>query len=308
MWSAVELPFGDQASPWPTRLAHALRPMLLVDLAAFALPLAALAAGDHTAALILRLIAFLKIARYSPALQSLGRVIALERAALLGAGLIMLTLLLVAGAGMYLIERHAQPDRFGTLPDALWWALVTLATVGYGDVYPVTALGKLFTAVMVLSGVGVFALPVGIIVTGFTQDLARRDFVVTWTLVARVPVFANLDAAALAQIMALLRSETFEAGEEVVRTGEPAQAMYFIASGEVAVDADGGEVRLGQGDFFGEMALIERRAHTHAVTAMTRCRLLVLEREDFERLGRRHPQILERVRATARSRAGKTAD
>jgi voltage-gated potassium channel len=87
-----------------------------------------------------------------------------------------------------------------------------------------------------------------------------------------------------------------------VREGEPAHSMYFIAQGEVVVGVSSGEVRLGPGEFFGEMAILESRVHRHVVTALTHCRLLVLRTEDFNRLGRLHPEILARVRKTAEQR------
>ena len=102
---------------------------------------------------------------YSPALQTLGRVVADEYRALLGALLVVLILLLFASAGMYLLERDVQPDRFGSIPQAAWWALSTLTTVGYGDVVPVTPLGKVLGGVVMLLGVGMIALPVAIIAT-----------------------------------------------------------------------------------------------------------------------------------------------
>ena len=308
LWSSVELPYLGKQPPWRARLVYAMRPLAIVDLVAALAALAAIVLDNPAEIAVARLVTFLKIARYTPALQSLGRVVAAERAALFGALLVMLGLLMVAGSGLYLIERHVQPERFGTLPDALWWALVTLATVGYGDVVPVTAAGKIFTMIVVLSGVGVFAIPVGIIVNAFSQELSRRDFMVTWGLVARVPVFSGLDAATIAQIMDLLHSHSYEAGEEIVRQGESADSMYFIAGGEVVVETDAAEVRLGQGEFFGEMALLDQRPRRHNVTALTRCRLLVLKREDFQRLGRRHPEVVARVRETAKRRgAGRPA-
>ncbi len=299
LWAAVDLPYLADFGPLRARLNYALRPLPMADLVAAVAAVLAVAFDDVAGVAVARLACFLKVARYSPALHSLGRVVAAERGTLFGALLVMLGLLLVAGSGLYVLERGVQPERFGTLPDALWWALVTLATVGYGDVVPVTAAGKVFTMIVILSGVGVFAIPVGIIVNGFSQELSRRDFMVTWGLVARVPVFSGLDAATIAQIMDLLQSHVYEAGEEIVRSGERADSMFFIASGEVVVAADNGDVRLGQGEFFGEMALLEHRLRGHDVTACTRCRLLVLKREDFERLTRGHPEVLARVRETA---------
>ncbi|MCB1549227.1 MAG: ion transporter [Hyphomicrobiaceae bacterium] len=303
LWACVELPFLSHMPPWRARSQFASRPMQVVDLLAFLpayvepfLPI------DLSFLRILRLFRFLKIARYSAALQSLGRVIAAERGALFGAFIIMVCLLLLAATGMHFIEGSVQPKHFGTIPDSLWWALITLTTVGYGDVVPLTLLGKVFTGLMLLCGLAVFALPIGIIATGFSQEVTRRDFIVTWSLVARVPVFAGFDAAAVAQIMTLLYSRTYEGGSVIVRVGEPGNSMFFLASGEVLVEADEGEVRLGEGEFFGELALLEGRPRTHTVTAATRCRLLILDREDFERLARRHPVILQRVREVASRR------
>ncbi len=302
LWAALELPFLSRMRPAAARRAYAMRPMAVIDLAAALTAIAALALPETSALHVLRLVAFLKVARYSSGLQSLGHVVLEERSTLFGAFLVMLCLLLFAGSGIWLIESSVQPDRFGTLPDTLWWAMITLATVGYGDVVPVTPLGKMFTVLMILSGVGVFAIPVGIIVTGFAQVVARRDFMVTWALVARVPVFAGLDASAIADIMDLLHSHTYEPGEEVVRGGESADTMYFIAQGEVIVGIPTGDLRLGVGEFFGEMAMLEGRAHRHDVTAVSHCRLLVLRREDFNRLGRLYPEMLARVRETAEQR------
>ena len=91
---------------------------------------------------------------------------------------------------MYFLEREAQPDKFGSIPAAAWWALATLTTVGYGDVVPITPWGKLLGGVVMLLGVGMIALPVAIIATGFSQESGRHQFVVTWSMVARVPLFA----------------------------------------------------------------------------------------------------------------------
>jgi voltage-gated potassium channel len=303
IWSSVEVPVRRHDSPWRERLAFALRPMQLIDLAAI-LPayLGVIFALDLRVLRVLRLLRFFKLARYSPALHSLGRAVSSERRALAAALLVMVSLVLFAASGMHIIEGKVQPAAFGTVPDAMWWAVVTLATIGYGDVVPVTALGKLFTSFVVLIGLGVFALPIGIIATGFSQEMTRRDFVVTWSLVARVPLFAGLDAAAVAEIMTLLYSRAYGTGQPICRIGDAADTMYFIASGEVTVHADSGLVTLGEGAFFGELALLEQRPHAHLVVAASRCRLLLLDREDFERLCRRHAAIRAGIEEVARSR------
>jgi voltage-gated potassium channel len=191
----------------------------------------------------------------------------------------------------------------------MWWAIVTLSTVGFGDAVPVTALGKLFGGLTIIVGMCVFALPIGIIANGFAQELQRRNFVVTWALLARVPLFAGLDGQATSQIMSLMKSETYDEGETIVHKGDASDAMYFIASGAAIVETEQGDVTLGEGDFFGELGLIDKRSRTHTVIASAnRTRCLVLDRDDLERLGRRMPHVVGRIREVAEARRRANAE
>src|SRR5258708_4038933 len=95
----------------------------------------------------------------------------------------------------------------------MWWAIVTLGTVGYGDVVPVTPLGKLVSVFAIVGGLAMIALPVAIISTAFADEIRRRDFVVTWGMLARVPLFSHLSATEIADIMRLLQARTIEGGE-----------------------------------------------------------------------------------------------
>jgi voltage-gated potassium channel len=252
---------------------------------------------------VFRLFRLLKLVRYSPALQTLGRVLADEYRALLGALLVILVLLLFASTAMYMLERGAQPDKFGSIPAAAWWALATLTTVGYGDVVPITPFGKLLGGVVMLLGVGMIALPVAIIATGFSQESSRHQFVFTWSMVSRVPVFATMDASEVAEISKLLYTRSYLPGAPIVRAGHAGEAMFLIASGEAVVELDEGkQVVLKEGDFFGEMALLERRRHKHDVVAKTRCRVYALDREALARISRRSPEITEQIRAVAKAR------
>ncbi|MFQ5625829.1 MAG: cyclic nucleotide-gated ion channel [Methyloligellaceae bacterium] len=303
LWSCVEVPLLRSLPPWRARVKFAARPLMVIDLLAI-LPfyLSFLIGIDLRVLRVLRLFRFLKLARYSPALVALGRVIANERRALFGAFMVMLALLLFASSGMYFIERHAQPEVFGSIPSSAWWALATLTTIGYGDVVPVTAIGRVFGGIIMIFGLGMFALPIGIIATGFSHEANRREFVITWGMVARVPIFAHLEAAVVARVGAMLYSRSYQEGESIVHVGDEADAMFFIASGEVAVETDSGEIRLGEGDFFGEMGLLYRRRRTHNVTAVTKCRVLVLDKSDFEQLCHREPELLSHVRSVAEQR------
>jgi voltage-gated potassium channel len=304
VWSAVDIPMLSRLRPWRARLRFALRPIMLIDLLAF-LPwyLHFLLPLDLRILRVFRLFRLLKLVRYSPALQTLGRVLADEYRALLGALLVILVLLLFASTAMYLLERGAQPDKFGSIPAAAWWALATLTTVGYGDVVPITPFGKLLGGVVMLLGVGMIALPVAIIATGFSQESSRHQFVVTWSMVSRVPVFATMDASEVAEISKLLYTRSYLPGAPIVRAGHAGEAMFLIASGEAVVELDEGkQVVLKEGDFFGEMALLERRRHKHDVVAKTRCRVYALDREALARISRRSPEITEQIRAVAKAR------
>lgn len=82
--------------------------------------------------------------------------------------------MLVASTFLYWAEGDVQPDKFGSIPRALWWSVVTLTTVGYGDVYPVTPLGKIFAAILAVGGIGLIALPTGILAAAFSDAMQRR--------------------------------------------------------------------------------------------------------------------------------------
>jgi voltage-gated potassium channel len=304
LWSAVEIPMLSRMRPWQARLRFALRPMMLIDLFAV-LPFyfSWLYPMDLRLLRVLRLFRLLKLVRYSPALQTLGRVLADEYRALLGALLIILVLLLFASTAVYFLEHEAQPNKFGSIPAAAWWALATLTTVGYGDIVPITPLGKLLGGVVMLLGVGMIALPVAIISTGFNQESSRHQFVVTWSMIARVPLFAAMDESEIAEITKLIYTRTYLPGVPIVRSGDAGDGMFIIASGEAVVDIAPGKHRLlKEGDFFGEMALLERRRHQHDVVAKTKCKVFVLDAQSLSRLARRHPEILERIRNVAEAR------
>jgi voltage-gated potassium channel len=260
---------------------------------------------DLQAFVVIRVIRFLKIARYSPAMRSLLEVIYRERRALFGCVVILIGATVVAAALMHIAEGRAQPDKFGTIPDAMWWAIVTLGTVGYGDVVPVTTAGKLIAGATIFLGLIMVALPVGIIASGFAEEVHRRDFVVTWEMVARVPLFSELDAAEIGDIMRLLRAQQVEPGGVVARRGDAAHSMYFVAQGEVEIELPHERLRLGVGHFFGEIAVLRRARRSANVIAVSRTSLLVLEAQDFHALMDRDPELSKRVQEVVRSRLGR---
>jgi len=176
------------------RLHFMASPLMVIDFLAIAPSLLFAFGIDLRLLRIFRLLRLFKLMRYSPALASLGSVLYSERRALLATLIIMLGLSSFAATIMYYLERHIQPEAFGTIPHALWWALATLTTVGYGDIVPLTWAGRLFGGVVMIFGVCMYALPIGIIASGFANEIHQRDFVIRWGLVANVPLFKGLDA------------------------------------------------------------------------------------------------------------------
>jgi voltage-gated potassium channel len=118
---------------------------------------------------LMRLMRVLKLGRYSDAIQVFFRVVRLKKEQLVVAGFGVGILLIFASSLMYYFEHEAQPSVFGSIPHAMWWAIITLTTVGYGDVYPVTDMGRFLAAVIALLGIGMFALPAGILSAGFVE-------------------------------------------------------------------------------------------------------------------------------------------
>ena len=308
LWSAVEHGPHQHLSATQARLKYVLSPAGIIDLIAV-LPFwfAMVLPGDLRVVLVFRMVRFFKFARYSPAMRSLLDVLYNERRALFGCLVIALGTALVAASLMHLAEANVQPIKLGTIPEAFWWAIVTIGTIGYGDVVPVTALGKLIATCTIFAGLVLMALPVGIIATAFAEQIQRRDFIVTWGMISRVPLFAELDATEISDVMELLRAQVVEAGEVVMRAGEAARSMYFIAAGEVEIEIKGKKehIRLGVGQFFGEVALLRRTRRTATVTAITRTNLLGLDAHDLHALMQRDPRIGERIKDVVEKRIGK---
>ncbi len=288
---------------WRARMNYMASAEGIVDLLAV-LPfwLAVFFPADLRFLTVFRFIRFLKLARHSAAMRSLLNAIYSERRALFGGIVILIGTMMIAASIMHLVEKDVQPDKFGTIPDAMWWAIVTLGTVGYGDVVPITPLGKFVAGVTILFGLMMVALPVGIIATAFANEIHRRDFVVTWNMVARFPLFSELNAAEIADILKLLRAQTYEPGEVIIRRGEPGHSIYFVAAGEVEIELPKKRVRLDAGHFFGEMAVLKNTKRTATVAAVSRSNLLILDAHDLHALMERDPRIAERVNEVVRKR------
>jgi voltage-gated potassium channel len=302
LWVAVDEPRGRFRGRWG-RLRYAVTVMPVIDLLAI-LPywLGHFIAADPSIAILLRVLRLFKMVRFSGAFEMIGAVMARERRSLLACASVVAIILVLLATLAYLTEREAQPDKFGSIPAAMYWGLVTLTTVGYGDLAPITPLGRVVGGIGVVLGVLCFAMPAGILASGFIEEVRRRDFIVTWQLVAKVPLFARLSAARIASIAGLLRFERVESSELIVRKGELADCMYFVLSGEIEVEAAAGLVHMGAGDYFGEAGLIEHSTRNANVRARTECTLLVLMERDFWMLLEAQPELGAEVRANMERR------
>jgi voltage-gated potassium channel len=309
VWIAPEhLPYR-QLKPVAACWAFVFSPQGIVDfLAVMPLWAAMLGVDDLRVLIILRILRVLKFARYSSGMRSLLEVLASERRALAACLVILGCATLISATAMHIVEGHIQPDKFGTIPDAMWWAIVTLSTIGYGDVVPSTGLGRMVASFTIVGGLVMIALPVGIVANAFSEIIHRRDFIVNWSMVARVPLFSHLTAGDIAHIMQLLKAQQVDRGETIFRRGEPAHSMYFIAEGEVDIelgpDQKGRRVRLGAGHFFGESAALKRLERSATVKSVTRSRLLVLDAHDLRALIAREPGIARKINKIMHGRSG----
>lgn len=301
LWVADEHLTLRRHGPLGARLRYIIQPVAIVDLVAILPAAAALVFTDVplAALVVLRLLRFLKLARYSPGMRSLINAVASERRALLASGVIIGGLILIAGSVMHVIEGGAQPEAFGSVPAAVYWAITTITTVGYGDVTPVTPFGKAVAGISMITGYCMFALPVGIIATAFAREIHQRDFVVTWGMLTRVPLFADLEPDDIAAIVPLLQALKVEAGTLITKAGEPAHSMYFVVAGEVEVRLPKGPVVLNEGAFFGEVAVLRQARRSADAMALEPTRLLVLEAGELQNLMHRRPELGTRILAAA---------
>ena len=175
LWSCVES--KRYSKPLAGRLRFSATPLALIDLMAilpFYLPFTGLDLRFLRIVRMMRVFRVAKIGRYSQSLRLLKRVAAARKEQLACTVILLLLLLVMAASMMYFADNAAQPEVFSSIPAAMWWAVATLTTVGYGDVYPVTALGKLMASVIAILGIGMFALPTGILGAGFVEELERQ--------------------------------------------------------------------------------------------------------------------------------------
>ena len=174
IWSCTTNP--RYAHPVSGRLRFLVSPLGIIDLLAilpFFLPFFGVDLRFVRTVRLLRIFRIVKLARYSRALRLLGHVVHQRKEELLSIFFVLLTLLIISSSLMFFAEHSVQPEVFSSIPTTMWWGIVTLTTVGYGDAYPITPLGQTIGAIIAVLGIGMFALPAGILGAGFTDELQK---------------------------------------------------------------------------------------------------------------------------------------
>ena len=296
VWSSIEDPRVAARGPFQGRLAFTLRPLMIVDFLAFAPSyLVFVMPIDLRVLRIFRLLRLVKLARYSQALPALLGVLYAERSALFASLILTLSVMCVSAALIQITEGAAQPKLFGTMPDAMYWAITTLTTTGYGDLVPVTPIGRLIAGVTMVMGTLVLALPIGILANGFVSDLHRRQFAITWSMMKRQPLFVGMDVDAVTEILGALSAKLVREHTQITVAGQAANTLFMVASGEAHLEGKTESYGVEPGDVFGQEALQVGATSEATVTARSEMRLLILSGDDLRRLARKYPQLAQRL-------------
>jgi voltage-gated potassium channel len=295
LWVAPENPMFSHRSALSARLGWMVSAAGLIDLLAIApFIVSQLFDVDLRVIVLLRLLRFFKIARYSPGFHSLAVAVRAEKHSLAACLVILVSVVLTSAGLMYVIEHDAQPEKFGSIPDAMWWAAATVTTVGYGDVVPITPLGRMVGVVTMITGLVMLALPAGIVASAFATTIARQNFVVTAGMIANMPLFAGMDAAAIFEILPSLATRHFERGAQIVHHGARAGTLYMVVDGEVEIEQGKHRHRLGPREAFGGVMGPQRDLSARATT---RVKLMMIEEQDLLQLCRSLPQFVDRIAA-----------
>ena len=253
---------------------------------------------------LFRLFDIFSNSRFLMPTSTLIKTIVKQRNALLGSQIMVISILLVVSTFIYFLESSVQPDVFGSIPATMWWGIATLTTVGYGDVVPMTDLGKLLASFTMLVGIGMFALPAAILASAYYEEIQKKNFLVSFEAIASVPLFQSLPIGAVGKINEKLQVVLVSEHETIFSKGEEADSMFIIEYGKVKVDIEQ-PVFLVAGDFFGEMGLLGNLPRNATLIAADDTKLLELTKSDLEELSEEHPGLFKELELSVSNR---TAD
>jgi voltage-gated potassium channel len=234
--------------------------------------------------------------------NTLIKTIIKQRNALLGSQIMVISILLVVSTFIYFLESAVQPDVFGSIPSTMWWGIATLTTVGYGDVVPMTDLGKLLASFTMLVGIGMFALPAAILASAYYEEIQKKNFLVSFEAIASVPLFQELPIGAVGKINEKLQAVLVNEHETIFSKGDEADSMFIIEYGKVKVEIEQ-PVYLVSGDYFGEMGLLGNVPRNATITAADDTKLLELTKSDLVELSEEHPGLFKELELSASTRS-----
>tara|TARA_B100001559_G_C16481676_1_gene614065 strand:- start:117 stop:1145 length:1029 start_codon:yes stop_codon:yes gene_type:complete len=233
--------------------------------------------------------------------NTLIKTIIKQKNALLGSQIMVISILLIVSTFIYFLESAVQPEVFGSIPSTMWWGIATLTTVGYGDVVPMTDLGKVLASFTMLVGIGMFALPAAILASAYYEEIQKKNFLVSFEAIASVPLFQELPIGAVGKINEKLQVILLAEHETIFSKGDEADSMFIIEYGKVKVEIEN-PVFLVAGDFFGEMGLLGNAPRNATITAADDTKLLELTKADLDELSEEHPGLFKELELSASSR------
>tara|TARA_B100000768_G_C11278999_1_gene377451 strand:- start:1267 stop:2298 length:1032 start_codon:yes stop_codon:yes gene_type:complete len=226
-----------------------------------------------------------------------------QRYALLGSQIMVISVLLVFSTLIHFLEKDLYPEAFGSILSSMWFGITTLTTVGYGDITPVTSLGKLLASLTMFLGIGIFALPVAILASTYYEEIQKRNFLISLETISNIPLFEKLPLGAIGKINSKLHAALLPAGKTIITKGDNADAMYIIEFGSVKVELSD-TIILGPGDYFGERGLLKNEVRNASITSTQEVKLLKLKKEDLLELMSEHAHLFEELSAISETRSG----
>lgn len=285
VWSAPEDPRRSHLSATHARLRYVFSATGVVDMAAIGpLLIAHIFSVDLQVLTLLRLVRFFKLLRYSTGIISLADALWTERHTLLACLMVLSAAVVFSSTAMYELESHTQPDKFGSIPAAMWWSIATLTTVGYGDSVPVTPGGRIIASITMVTGLIILALPIAVVSNAFGEIIRKRGFVVNWGTLSRLPLFSGLDAGVMGEALQVLAARSYDPGNTLYRPGDPLNELHIVASGDISVEGPDGRVMLSDGDLFGGPAQYGGPRTACVMRAVSRTRILVFSESDLQAL------------------------
>lgn len=304
VWSAPEDPRRSKLTPTRARLRYIFSATGIVDMLAIGpLIIAHIFSVDIQVITLLRLVRFLKLLRYSTGIISLADALWTERHTLIACLVVLAAAVVFSSTAMYELEAAAQPEKFGSIPAAMWWSIATLTTVGYGDSVPVTPGGRIVASVTMVTGLIILALPIAVVSNAFGEIIRRRGFVVNWGTLSRLPLFSGLDAGVMGEALQVLAARSYDPGNTLFRPGDPLNELHIIASGDVSVEGPDGRATLSDGDLFGGPAQYGGPRSACLMRALSRTRVLVFSESDLQALLVHRPTFAARLHMLATRQA-----